>query len=142
MWWSSCTSGWRFCLRKCKPVLSGQRPLVAAVRPRYEKGKGVSQDYVLARNWYLKAAENGDVFAMTNLGALYNNGQGGGQDYAMARKWYEKAAEKGEATAMLGLGILYDKGHGVARSTAKAHEWYTKAAAAGSEKAKRFLKQN
>ena len=45
-----------------------------------------------ARNWYEKAAVQGDADAQYNLGALYENGQGITQDYDKARTWYEKVA--------------------------------------------------
>jgi len=42
----------------------------------------VQQDYVMAREWYEKAAAQGNTDAKSNLGALYANGQGVQQDYA------------------------------------------------------------
>jgi hypothetical protein len=76
----------------------------------YEHGKGVTQDYAMAREWYERAAANGSVFAMTNLGWLYDHGKGVTQDYDMAREWYERAAAKGDEIAMTGLGGLYHYG--------------------------------
>ena len=76
----------------------------------YYAGHGVAPDYAKAREWYEKAAENGDAVAMSNLGLLYANGQGVAQDYVEARKWYEKAAENGDAGAMTNLGALYGEG--------------------------------
>jgi uncharacterized protein len=42
----------------------------------YDNGQGVAQDYAKAREWYEKAADNGDAGALTCLGVLYDNGQG------------------------------------------------------------------
>ena len=39
----------------------------------YEKGRGVSQDYVQARQWYEKAAAQGDVNALYNLAGANGN---------------------------------------------------------------------
>jgi TPR repeat protein len=91
----------------------------------------VTQDYVKAREWYEKAADKGDEFAMNNIGALYKNGQGVTQDYVKAREWYEKAADKGNAFAMITIGLLYDNGQGVTQDYVKAREWYEKAAEKG-----------
>ena len=89
---------------------------------------------------YQKAADNGDVDAMVNLGDLYANGQGMA-DYAMAGEWYQKAADNGDANGMWGLGWLYEHGQGVAQDYAKAREWYQKAADKGNLGAKARLKQ-
>ena len=45
-----------------------------------------------ARNWYEKAAAQGDAKAQYNLGVLYGNGQGVPKNNAKARAWWEKAA--------------------------------------------------
>ena len=66
----------------------------------YDNGWFVTQDYVKAREWFEKAADQGDTDAMFNLGLLYANGQGVAQDYVKAREWYEKAAAKDNATAI------------------------------------------
>jgi hypothetical protein len=87
----------------------------------------VAKDYAKAREWFEKAADKDDAFAMTRLGALYHDGLGGAQDYAKAREWFEKAADKDDAWAMSSLGALYANGQGVAQDYAKAREWYEKA---------------
>ena len=65
----------------------------------------------MARQWYEKAAAQGNACAQCNLGDLYYNGQGVPQDYDMARQWYEKAAAQGNAYAQNNLGILYAQGN-------------------------------
>ena len=69
----------------------------------YANGQGVTQDYAKAREWFEKAAAEGDADAMNNLGILYHNGQGVPQDDAKAREWYERAAAKGDASAKKAL---------------------------------------
>jgi tetratricopeptide (TPR) repeat protein len=66
----------------------------------------VAQDYAKAREWYEKAAANGNATAMLNLGQLYEEGWGVAQDYGKAREWYEKAADKGEPRAKAQLEQL------------------------------------
>jgi hypothetical protein len=94
----------------------------------YENGEGVAQDYVKAREWYEKAAGNGNTDAMANLGWLYQNAQGVAQDYVKARELYQKAADNGNTDAMNNLGSLYENGQGVAQDYVKARELYQKAA--------------
>ncbi len=95
--------------------------------------------YYRTPEYYEKAAGQGNVDAMTNLGVLYADGQGVAQDYVKAREWYEKAAAKGDAYAMSMLGVLYDNGRGVAQDYVKAREWYEKAAAKGEALAMRTI---
>jgi tetratricopeptide (TPR) repeat protein len=69
----------------------------------YLQGQGVTQDYVLALNWFQKAADRGHADAQVNLGILYENGRGVARNYSKAIAMYEKAAEQGEADGYNGL---------------------------------------
>ena len=89
------------------------------------------KDYAKAREWYLKAAEQGSSRAQFRLGVLYDNGYGVTQDYAKAGEWYLKAAEQGDPDAQNNLGLLYSSGRGGTQDYAKAREWYLKAAGQG-----------
>lgn len=42
----------------------------------YHNGDGVSQDYAMAMQWYLKSAAQGNYYAQKNLGILYRYGYG------------------------------------------------------------------
>ena len=68
------------------------------------------QDNAQARDWYERAAEQGDAKAQTNLGVFYADGRSGTQDYALARLWWEKAAAQGDANAQIALQMLDDLG--------------------------------
>ena len=48
--------------------------------------EGISQDYAKAREWYEKAAEQGNAQAQLNLGAMSFKGQGVRQDYGYLEK--------------------------------------------------------
>ena len=65
----------------------------------YDYGRGVAQDYVEARKWYLKAAVQGDAGAHFGLGSLYFRGHGVAQDYTMAYVWFNISAAQGFAAA-------------------------------------------
>ena len=73
----------------------------------YEHGKGIPQDYDMARQLFEKAAEQGHADAPLSLGYMYYYGDGVPQNYGMARKWYEKAAAQGHAAAQFNLGCMY-----------------------------------
>ncbi|KAF9924320.1 hypothetical protein FBU30_005686 [Linnemannia zychae] len=102
---------------------------------------GVEKDYNRAKDWYLKAAEQGHACAQYNIGFLYANGHGVQQDYSLAMTWYKKAAEQGHADAQYNIGFLYQHGFGVQRNNTMAKMWYQKAVEQGDEDAKRRLKE-
>jgi uncharacterized protein len=58
----------------------------------YETGRGLPQDYVLAAQWYHRAARQGYSRAQHMLGLMYDKGQGVTQDYIQAHKWLNLAA--------------------------------------------------
>jgi uncharacterized protein len=62
---------------------------------RYEYGKGVSQSYDQAVEWYRRAAEQGNAEAQYNLGSVYSDGKGVPQDHRKAYFWYALAAAQG-----------------------------------------------
>jgi hypothetical protein len=99
---------------------------------RYKNGSGVDRDYRKAREWFKKAADEGNSDAMYGLGDLYKNGGSGiDRDYYEAHEWYKKAADKGNAWGLYNLGDLYMKKDWVPNYQ-KARECFQKAADAGN----------
>ncbi|MDZ5697161.1 peptidoglycan-binding protein [Chelativorans sp. M5D2P16] len=82
-----------------------------------------------------KAAANGEVAALYELGNRFAEGVGVEQDMAEAARWYEKAAELGLAAAQYRIGHFYEKGSGIERDIAKAKMWYQLAAEQGNASA-------
>ncbi|NOT66906.1 MAG: sel1 repeat family protein [Methylophilaceae bacterium] len=76
----------------------------------------------------LHKAENGDTYAMHEIGVVYANGEGRPQDYAEAFKWFEKAAYGGQHNAMYSLAIMYKFGQGRDVDMVKALAWHALAA--------------
>jgi len=97
----------------------------------YLDGNGVGQDYRMAREWFLLAAEQEDVFAQELLGDIYRDGLGVQRDYRVAIEWYRRAAEQWLATAQYKLGLLYLEGTGVSPDYREAYRWLKSAAAQG-----------
>lgn len=90
----------------------------------YHFGKGgVATDFALAATLYQKAADDGVLLALNNLGDLYEKGQGVPQDYAKALNLYREAARKGYGTALISLSELYEKGLGVPADPALAYAY-------------------
>ena len=123
----------------------------------YEKGQGVSQNYIEAVNWYRKSAEQGCADAENNLGECYERGRGVEEDYKEAMKWFRKAAicnnsnakesikrmklrktaEQGSAESQLELGWYYR----MKDDYTEAVKWYRKAAEQGDANAQGLLAQ-
>ncbi|MGA9211281.1 tetratricopeptide repeat protein [Kaistella sp.] len=118
----------------------------------YEEKK----DFDKAKQWYLKAVENGNPSAALGLSTVDRENrkawreksaimghpnavaiQGWEADsedenYQKARDYYEKAADLGSAYANVRLGYHYKKGLGVEKDYKKAFEYYQKAAKKGN----------
>jgi TPR repeat protein len=90
-----------------------------------------SKDYVMALEWYERAAANGSVAALGNIATLYFYGFGVPQSYEQAAKVLEVAVQAGDPDAQNKLAALYDDGLGVAQDHAKAFELFQRAAAQG-----------
>ncbi|KAF9153942.1 hypothetical protein BG015_002248 [Linnemannia schmuckeri] len=97
----------------------------------YLDGLGVSQDYKQAKDWLLKAAEQGSADAQCNVGYIYENGKGIPHDPYKAALWFAMSAEQGLRFAQHNLGCLYRDGRGVPKDDTKAAELFLKAAEQG-----------
>ncbi|KAF9084303.1 hypothetical protein BGX23_010659 [Mortierella sp. AD031] len=79
-------------------------------------------------DWYLKAADQGDVDAQVCLKAIPKSWTGN-----------RKAADQGYAAARRNIGDLYENGRGVTQDYSQAMEWYKKAADQGCQLAKSWF---
>ena len=71
---------------------------------------GLTKDEAKAVEWYQKAAEVGEEYAMCKLGDAYANGTWGlTKDEAKAVEWYRKAAKGGYHKAAERLQELEEK---------------------------------
>ena len=60
----------------------------------YYQGDGVEQDFERALQWYLIAAEKGDVQSQVNAANAFYLGQGTKEDHVKAHQWWLKAAQR------------------------------------------------
>ena len=103
----------------------------------YAMGKGVNRDRYQAKEWYRKAADQGNSAAQYNLAKLLME-HSENRDSRMVKQaiyWYKKAAEGGEAEALNDLALLYLDGRGVEKNELKAFELLKKAARLGNSAA-------
>ncbi|MBL0942475.1 MAG: SEL1-like repeat protein [Alphaproteobacteria bacterium] len=95
----------------------------------YYEGKVVSQNYVKANAYCLKAMKEGVPIAFRNLGMSYYHGQGVEKDEGKARELFEQAEEKGVKDGWMFnlLGVIYLEGKVVRQDYEKANAYYQKA---------------
>lgn len=102
---------------------------------RYEMGRGVVADKILAQSLLQNAAAAGNPSAMLDLGSSYITGRFGQVDRRAAVRWLEASAATGNQIAAFKLGELYEGGLDGAPDTAMALGWYQRAAGFGSDPA-------
>jgi localization factor PodJL len=107
----------------------------------FERGIGVEADRERAKVWYRRAADQGYVRAMHNLGVLIVGGREGQADYAAAAGWFRQAAERGLADSQFNLAVLHENGRGVPKDLQEAYKWFALAARAGDPVSARRLEQ-
>lgn len=88
-------------------------------------------NYDVAKSWYQKKAEQGQVKAQNHLGWMYGNGYGVAQDNVLSAQWYAKAAAQNDAKGQYHLGFMFEQGLGVLKDYVTAIEYYKKAADQG-----------
>ncbi len=111
----------------------------AQIGDAYLKGNGIRQDETIARKWYRKGADVGEITATLKLAECYKNGIGGEQDYEKAIIEYLHIAERIKnrgfkhqaiaiGTALYELGDMYLNGLGIQPDLKKAISYFTLAA--------------
>lgn len=74
----------------------------------FDVGKGVSQNFERARQWYQRARAKGCALSSRNLGILYRNGEGVSVDKAEAAYYFQEAYERGDEKSQEILKRLLD----------------------------------
>ncbi len=88
------------------------------------------KNYQEAKEWWLKAANQGYVKAQHNLGLMYEKGNGVNRNCNMAAIWYEKAAKQNFVLSQYSLASICVN---CLKDTARAERWYRQAANNGSD---------
>jgi len=109
----------------------------------YYHGQGVTEDEKMAIYWWKKAAAQGNVEAMFQLGSAFLFGSQTAKFVPdpdrEAAMWYFQAASAGHVEAQYHLGLLFLAGKGVIESRQESARWLQKAAAQGHAEAKKAL---
>jgi TPR repeat protein len=102
-------------------------------------GHGVEKDEIKAREWYKKAALQGEPQALYNAGRMCMLGEGGERDYKYAARMFRQLDQQSQTSLEVGerycraqaqnsLGVMYLKGAGVAQDHNRAAAWFIKSA--------------
>ncbi|HJW43258.1 MAG TPA: hypothetical protein VJ463_02310 [Geothrix sp.] len=97
---------------------------------------GAPKDYPEARRWYEKAAAQGDLWAINNLGVMRHQGLLRGYlvlptGVTDALPFYRRAAEGGFPMAQYNLAYCYYEGRGLDRNYSEAERWFLRSAEGG-----------
>lgn len=109
--------------------------------------KSEVRDSGKAYNWFLKAADRGQVEAKVMLAEMYQLGDGIGKNYAKAVKFYKEVYYNSncndiEMEIIYTIGALYDiGGYDLTRNKEEAKKWYRLAANKGNADARERLNQ-
>lgn len=76
----------------------------------YSNGRGIEQSFEEALLWYNKAAKQGDLNSINNLGIIHDFGYGTKVNSKKVIKYYEKGCEKNHSNSLNNLGYLYLNG--------------------------------
>lgn len=101
----------------------------------YYSGRGVEQNYSLARYWFEKAADQNMSIAAYNLAKMISKGEGGAPDEAAAEKRYRQIlgdAFEPQVAAFNNLAVLLYRGApGIHRNLEEAKQLWERAAQEG-----------
>lgn len=96
------------------------------------------EKYEKAFEWFLKAAEGGNIYACKRVAFAYRFGEGAEKDPKKEVEWWRKLIklssddiDAGDITAYRWLGFVYYNGYGLEKDKAKGIEMYQKGAEAG-----------
>ena len=102
------------------------------IRNMLGRANDAARNYPKARELYRRAADEGNLYALTNLAWYSIYGTDGPLDMAAGTRMFEQAANAGNASAQASLGWLYREGYnGTRKDPAEAAKWYRMAAEQG-----------
>jgi uncharacterized protein len=82
----------------------------------------------VAIEWYSKAADKEDIYALYSLGTMFRDGIGVFKDEQQSFEFFKRSAEKGHYGSMRELAFAYLAGKGTVKDYAESHKWLLKAA--------------
>lgn len=87
----------------------------------------IQGNYKEALFWLNKAADDGNVEAISTIALCYYNGMGVEQNYEKAIELYERAAAKGDGFSIYMIGVCHFNGQGLKKNTSKGIKYFEQA---------------
>lgn len=117
----------------------GHPPAQLQIGELYKLGQLYDRDLGVARQWFERAANGGNVLAMHRLGVMAARGEGGPVDPKVSIAWFEKAASFGLVDSQYNLGATYhptaDGAAAGIQDRGLAYFWYSIASKNGDSQA-------
>ena len=102
----------------------------------YQQSQGVAKDEKKAIEWYEKAIEQEQPYALFNLGLMYaNSSQYIAQDIEKAHALFLRSAVAGVDLAQYEVALMFEQGAGCTQNYSEAAYWYEEAAKRGHAEA-------
>jgi TPR repeat protein len=115
----------------CERALAAN-PDDTEIRNMLGRANDAARNYPKARENYQRAADAGNLYALTNLAWYSIYGTDGAVDMQKGIRMFEQGANAGNAYAQASLGWLYREGYnGTRKDYNEAFRWYEKAANQG-----------
>ncbi len=98
----------------------------------YQQGRGVAKDEKKAIEWYEKAIEQEQPYALFNMALMYaNSSQYIAQDIEKAHELFLRSAIAGVDLAQYEVALMFEQGAGCVQNYSEAAFWYEEAAKRG-----------
>jgi TPR repeat protein len=110
----------------------GEKNCQSHIGNLYRFGLEVTQDFVIAAEWFKKAADQNQISAQEALGVMYRNGQGVDKNNTESYRLIKLSADQGYIPAINNLGNSFRLGVGVPQSYIEAFKYYKLAAEKGN----------
>ena len=107
----------------------GEKEALSFIGSLLEDGRGEPQSTSAALQTYQRAAENGSLLSMYELGLRYFNGILVAGDVKKAEEYFLRAANLGDARSRYAVGVL--RLHSIPQQVDEAKKWFALAAAQG-----------
>jgi TPR repeat protein len=124
------------------PSLSPTKPdnaALAGLGGMYFHGEGVYKNPQKAREWFKRAADQGDLNSQKILGTIYLTGQDVATNIDEAIAWFTKAGEQGDLGVQKLLASIYYNGELVEKNIEEGARWMAMAAEQGDLQAAKAL---
>lgn len=115
--------------RTLDPSLREKSNSMLKIADKYYFGTKGEKDLTTALHWYLQAAKNGNIKAITQVGLMYYNGIGTTVDYEKAFFWFNTGFTvlHRNAPLLYTLAEMYFYGRGVEQNYSAALHFYSMA---------------